>query len=598
MKYRSRKCINPAPQYFGEYCKGSSKGYFKMCSTQECTVDRFRQEQCEKHNIGSTRFRAYFMGGAKKCMLACVTGRKGSFFGHVKDGTRCESNPYVYDVCIEGKCIKVGCDKKLNSGKVYDRCLNCGGDGSSCILRTGLYTKDYRVYGRQGDTMVIIPRDATQVSIRELGKSKNFLSVRSDQTGRYYVPVPSWTATYKAAGTSIYHKMDNSINFAEIIHIRGPTNEALQAMYIYSGIHANPGIAYSFYIPGNGGSTRFMWKQANEGSCSASCAGGVQLIKVTCHREDDHSEVTPVYCDNSSKPAESVPCNQAPCPRTFQPGVWSPCSEKCGGGQQYRNVTCVQVITKGVTNILTKSECAHLSEPVRIQKCNQIDCLPEWIPGNWTKCSVPCGGGTKSRAVECRKKLGNSTWIPLPSHHCSDLLSEKPHNTTQCHTTPCHKWRVQYPCVSCGGSDSSYVPIGCFQDNRVRGRPLPEMVGNHRNNIDWHNMSSTVNKCAQDAWRNKYAVFGVQFYGECWSGITGYKTYDKDGFNLHGCWEGVGRSLNNYVYAFTSLVVEPLVDCIYTVTNQTVSEDNCDSPKPDAKMKLCSHACSHVINIR
>lgn len=102
------------------------------------------------------------------------------------------------------------------------------------------------------------------------------------------------------------------------------------------------------------------------------------------------------------------------------------------------------------------------------------------------------------------------------------------------------------------GSDSSYVPIGCFQDNRVRGRPLPEMVGNHRNNIDWHNMSSTVNKCAQDAWRNKYAVFGVQFYGECWSGITGYKTYDKDGFNLHGCWEGVGRSLNNYVYAFTS----------------------------------------------
>ena len=37
-------------------------------------------------------------------MLACVTGRKGYFFGHVKDGTRCEGDPYVYDVCIEGKC--------------------------------------------------------------------------------------------------------------------------------------------------------------------------------------------------------------------------------------------------------------------------------------------------------------------------------------------------------------------------------------------------------------------------------------------------------------------------------------------------------------
>lgn len=76
--------------------------------------------------------------------------------------------------------------------------------------------------------MVIIPKGATRVLIREMKKSYNFLTVASNQTGKYYVPVPSWTATYKAAGTSIYHFM-SKYNDAEIIYIRGPINEALQA---------------------------------------------------------------------------------------------------------------------------------------------------------------------------------------------------------------------------------------------------------------------------------------------------------------------------------------------------------------------------------
>ena len=53
----------------------------------------------------------------------------------------------------------------------------------------------------------------------------------SNTTAKYYVPVPSWTNTYKAAGTSIYHYMKR-YNDAEIIVIRGPTNEALDAMVI------------------------------------------------------------------------------------------------------------------------------------------------------------------------------------------------------------------------------------------------------------------------------------------------------------------------------------------------------------------------------
>ncbi|KAJ7383377.1 metalloendopeptidase [Desmophyllum pertusum] len=569
VRHRSRQCNNPEPHYYGKPCKGSSKGHFVLCNTQECKVDYFRHKQCEARNSGSTKYRVHFLGGSGKCTLACVSGSTGYYFGHVKDGTRCEDNKFVHDVCIEGKCNVVGCDKILRSEKVFDRCLNCGGDGGSCALTKGIYTKNYRVYGaKNGDIMFTIPKGATNVKIVEMRKTYNFLSIVSNTTGKYYVPVPSWTKTYKAAGSLIYHYMDKYID-AEIISIRGPINEALDAMYVYSGYHSNPGISYSFYLPGNGKSTKFVWKQKNEGGCSTTCAGGVQLIKVTCHRQDDDTEVTPVLL--------------------FKLGIWSPCSEPCGGGQQHRNLTCVQVVTQDVTKVLPESACAHLSKPDSKQKCNNVDCMPEWILGEWSQCSVPCGSGNKTRQVDCKKKFGNSTWSVLKTDECS----EKPSSSISCDEMPCYKWRVNYPCVNCGGSNwKNYAPIGCFKDMNQARRPLPELIGNYRKDINWQHMSKTVMKCAQDAWKKQFPVFGVQFYGECWSGAKGYVTYSNDGFNLQGCWEGVGRTNNNYVYAFTGLVTQPLVDCIYTVTNQTVTEDKCASTKPLAKLKLCSHVCA------
>ena len=41
-------------------------------------------------------------------------------FGHVIDGTKC--SPDKRDVCIEGKCVAVGCDMKIGSDLVEDMC--------------------------------------------------------------------------------------------------------------------------------------------------------------------------------------------------------------------------------------------------------------------------------------------------------------------------------------------------------------------------------------------------------------------------------------------------------------------------------------------
>lgn len=109
----------------------------------------------------------------------------------------------------------------------------------------------------------------------------------------------------------------------------------------------------------------------------------------------------------------------------------------------------------------------------------------------------------------------------------------------------------------------SYVPVGCFHDLRVGGRPLPELISSYRHNIDWANINVIVGYCARDTWKRQYPVFGLQFYAECWSGPFGHLTYDKDGLSWNGCWEGVGKGWNNFVYAFKSMYFKGFRDQSY-----------------------------------
>lgn len=57
----------------------------------------------------------------------------------VVDGTLC--TPDSTSVCVQGKCIKAGCDGNLGSKKKFDKCGVCGGDNKSCKKVTGLFTK-------------------------------------------------------------------------------------------------------------------------------------------------------------------------------------------------------------------------------------------------------------------------------------------------------------------------------------------------------------------------------------------------------------------------------------------------------------------------
>ena len=96
--------------------------------------------------------------------------------------------------------------------------------------------------------------------------------------------------------------------------------------------------------------------------------------------------------------------------------------------------------------------------------------------------------------------------------------------------------------------------IGCYNDS-AKERALPVFYANARGNIDWFNMELTVNQCAQVASDMGYEYFGVQFYGECYSGRNAKESYAKYGNITEGCWEvdnqtgfAVGKEGTNFVY--------------------------------------------------
>ena len=92
--------------------------------------------------------------------------------------------------------------------------------------------------------------------------------------------------------------------------------------------------------------------------------------------------------------------------------------------------------------------------------------------------------------------------------------------------------------------DTPMRNLGCYHD---KTRPLKNIYKNIRNDIDWFDMKKTVMDCAKAAKENGYQVFGVEYYGECWSSKQAKDIYNKDG-QSNACWNGVGKEWTLQVY--------------------------------------------------
>ncbi|MED6236788.1 A disintegrin and metalloproteinase with thrombospondin motifs 6, partial [Ataeniobius toweri] len=112
--------------------------------------------------------------GVKPCSLNCLAEGYNFYTERapaVVDGTLCRDDSV--DVCVNGECKHVGCDRVLGSDVREDRCRICGGDGSSCISVEGVFNDSLP----EGDyeEVVRIPKGSVFIHIQELNISLNYL---------------------------------------------------------------------------------------------------------------------------------------------------------------------------------------------------------------------------------------------------------------------------------------------------------------------------------------------------------------------------------------------------------------------------------------
>ncbi|MFT7803655.1 A disintegrin and metalloproteinase with thrombospondin motifs 15-like, partial [Arapaima gigas] len=407
-----RNCNSPVPANGGKYCQGVRVKY-RSCNLEPCpdTGKSFREEQCEVFNSMSLNTNRLspsvvwvpkYSGVSPKdqCKLICRANGTGYFYvlaPKVVDGTPC--SPDTSSVCVQGRCVRAGCDGKLLSSKKFDKCGVCGGDNRNCKKVSGLFTKPTHGY----NFVVMLPIGASNIDIRQRGyrglvNDDNYLAVKDNQghyllNGNYVVSAVERDIVVRG-GLLRYSGTSASV---EMLRAVGPLRQALTVEVLSVGKMTPPRIRYSFYLPKESKEDKVLKKQG-QSQCQ------------NCVLPGSHKAV-------SKEPM----IRQVPLKWTVE--AWEACSVSCGSGFQKRMVRCLGPGGE------VASTCDYSQQPSSIQTCEES--CPTWDIGEWSPCSKSCGKGFKRRVLRC---ISHSAAL-LPREQCAG--KKKPQELDFCTVRSC-----------------------------------------------------------------------------------------------------------------------------------------------------------------
>ncbi|KAK9688591.1 ADAM-TS Spacer 1 [Popillia japonica] len=426
----------------GYHCSGPTRRHFS-CNTQDCPdLADFRALQCAEFNSIPFEGTLYewvpYTKSPQPCELNCMPRGERFYYRHklqVVDGTKCSEESL--DVCVEGKCQPVGCDMMLGSNAREDQCRVCEGDGTTCNTMHGLLDMQDLQVGY--NDILLIPSGAVNIKVWEADRSNNYLAIRN-ATGYYYLN-GNWRIdfprTLDFAGSKFhYERSPQGFSAPDTITCLGPIEESLFIVLLYQD--RNVGIRYEYSIPKSvhvSDTETYAWTFDQFTTCSASCGGGVQFRNVSCAGRKSLDPVDPNLCDANNKPVDTQKCGEIPCDPKWVAKEWEKCSAPCGaGGTQTRKIYCEQIISSGVPSIVDDQQCANLQKPTTEQACNQGVICGEWHFGPWKPCNRLCGKGKETREVSCYRKVDGKITV-LDESECS--RDEKPESSRSCSLRPC-----------------------------------------------------------------------------------------------------------------------------------------------------------------
>ncbi|XP_062929811.1 A disintegrin and metalloproteinase with thrombospondin motifs 13 isoform X1 [Mobula hypostoma] len=456
---RHRHCNNPRPAFGGHKCEGTDMEA-KMCNTQPCQGSQFdfmalQCSQTDSQPLDLTpRVPVYYkwlpaVGYAKGSMLCKYVCRvEGKNFmlsrgDSFVDGTRCESSNLettsLYNLCVKGNCRVFGCDGKLDSGQMWDSCMVCGGDNSSCQKLVGSYTEGTT---QEYVTFLTVPTRSTNVRVSNSQAMFSHLGVKVK--GQYVIGGAkkiSLNTSYPSnlEDNRIVYRLyltQQNLPASEEILINGPTAEAIE-IQVYRkygkeyGDIVNPNITYSLYVAKRDHS--YIWLPVTE-PCSTSCGPGTTRVHYLCSDQKQGQVVEMQHCSKSTRPPDRLEsCNTAPCPSWWEVGEFGACSISCGGGQRERDVRCLK--QEGTdTRRTSDADCAGSPRPESKETCNNHSCPVRWNVSELGVCSASCGIGVAERSVTCVQFI-NGADVEVNKTLCQ--AETQPPDTTPCIISIC-----------------------------------------------------------------------------------------------------------------------------------------------------------------
>ncbi|XP_056268077.1 A disintegrin and metalloproteinase with thrombospondin motifs 17 isoform X2 [Pseudoliparis swirei] len=533
--FRQRKCDNPPTAPGGRHCQKANVEH-KACEYPPCPKGStsFRDLQCLSYNRHVSKKKGSLLtaiiNDEKPCVLFCSpVGRDVPVLmaDRVMDGTPC--GPYEADLCVNGRCQRIGCDGIISSSAKEDRCGVCNGDGHSCKIVRGDFN---HTKGMGYIEAVVIPAGARRIKVVEDKPSHSFLALKDTSEGSinsdWKIELPG---EFELAGTTVRYVRRG---LWEKMSAKGPTKAPLHLMVLLFhdqsyGIHYE----YTMSLNTTQGSDEdlYIWTHSSWQHCSVQCGGGERRTVVSCTKIANKTmEVfNDSYCHPENRPFPQVRlCNTHRCQSRWLTREWGSCSVTCNKGLQHREVVCVYHQQNGSLIHTRDLHCQEEKPPV-LQGCEGHLCLTVWEASEWSKCSSDCGQGVHKRTVSCTNPQG-----------VCDPLSEPTQEEPCENHSKCYEWKTgdwSKCSSSCGKGLQSRV-VQCMHkltgrhgnDCSVTLRP-PTYRPCHRgtcnekinvNTITSPRLAALTYKCMGDQWtvyccviREKNLCQDMRWYQRC-----------------------------------------------------------------------------------
>ena len=181
----------------------------------------------------------------------------------------------------------------------------------------------------------------------------------------------------------------------------------------------------------------YSWQYGSWSGCSVTCGTGTELRSATCY-DSVYNQVYPAATCTAAIGAAvtSTSCSLPACYQgnyQWQFSAWGSCPVSCGGGNQTRQVACVDL---NQYVLVSNSLCDPTTIPATTQTCGQKTCdIFTWSVTSWGTCSANCGGGVQTRGVYCQNFYTHV--LSAPSTCSAYMTSAQPTSSQACNTQAC-----------------------------------------------------------------------------------------------------------------------------------------------------------------